>query len=1070
MKTKHILLILLCLFSFYGKAQDIRRLQKGRVSSESTGEPLVGATIMIKDTKKGVIADRDGRFEIILNSINDVLVISYLGFETRELSPSNVSEDFLNIQLKDLGLDLMNVEVVSTGYQQLPKERATGSFVQLDEELVNRRVSTNLIDRLEDITPGLIFNRRNVNRDLDIDIRGRSTIFGNSRPLIIIDNFPYDGDLSTVNPNDVESITVLRDAAAASIWGVRAANGVIVITTKKGKFNQPTKFSFNSNFTSIEVPDQFYLPVMNASDVLEAEKILFDRGFWDNQRNSISRPPIPLGAETLLGIRDGLISEEEGRLILDRLASNDLRNDLTNDVFRRSFNRQYSLQAMGGGETNRFFFGLGLDRNDENLQFNSNQRVTLNTRQIFSVGKKLEVDAGVYFVQSTQNSPNQGVSSIGLTATRPLPIYYSLRDENGLPIVTPRDFNRSITDNAIDRGLLDWQFRPLDELNINQNSSKTTDIRINSALKYTIKEGFSATLSYQYWKANTERLLYRPLDSYFSRNLINQFTQVLADGSLQRAIPLGGIGDFNYVSSFSHSLRLQTDYSKIWENHELVILGGSEFKLLESNLSSKRLYGYVRENAVNLPVDFVSLFRNNAVPAQQLRVPYGNSVNSFYDRFISFFGNASYTLNRKYVLSASLRRDLSNIFGVDTNLRGVPLFSGGAAWNLSKESFYNVNWLPYSKLRLTYGYNGNVDNSISSLAIARFATNNILGLPTGVIISNPNPELRWERVGMLNIAYDFATRNDWLSGSMEFYRKNAVDLIGVTGFPPSSGITEFRGNFAETEGWGMDINIRTININKAVRWTTDVFFSKIVEKVVTYNRMETSLAYVQAGAGMGAFNPVPFEGRPLFSVYSFPFVGLDPNTGDPIGLLNGEPSTNFNSIISTTSPEDLIFHGSARPTSFGAVRNTIQWKGFNLSLNISYRLGYYYRRNSVNYTNVLLGSGDHADFNNRWRSPGDELTTSVPSIPAIANINRDNLFLFSEALVERGDHIRLQDIRLGYQLSKNEIPKIPFERAEIYFYANNLGILWKASNDVLDPDFQLARPLTSISVGLKVDF
>ncbi|MCH7414321.1 SusC/RagA family TonB-linked outer membrane protein [Belliella sp. R4-6] len=1068
MEKLYTLIVFCFLVSFNSIGQESRTTQKGKVLSLSNAEPLVGATVMIKDTSKGVVTDENGEFEIDIDQSIKTLVISYVGFLRQEVEITG--DAFLEINLTEDGLELKDFEIVSTGYQQLPKERATGSFVQVDEELINRRVSTNLIDRLEDITPGLIFNRTNVSRDLDIDIRGRSTIFGNSRPLVIIDNFPYDGDISAINPNDVESITVLRDAAAASIWGVRAANGVIVITTKKGGVNQPTKFTFNTNFTSIEAPDQFYLPLMDASQVLEAEKILFDRGYWDSQRNSISRPPIPIGAETLLGIRDGLITEAAGNTLLAQLRSNDLRNDIDKELYQSAFNQQYAIQAKGGTKNHQFFYGLGLDKNSENLKFNGNQRITLNTRQIFTLGENWEVDAGVYFVHASRESPNLGPSHLGMTATRALPIYYSLRDENGLPAITPKDYNQNFTSSAIENGLLDWQFRPLQELNIYEDNSKTTDIRINTALKYAISKDLKLALSYQYWQANTRGINYRPADSYFSRHLVNQYTQVQSDGGFFKPIPDGGIGDFANNSSFSHSMRLQGDYNKQWNDHELVVLGGSEFRFLDADVSSYRMYGYQRENAINLPVDYTTLFRNYAVPAQQLRIPYGTSVNSFYDRFISFFGNASYTWKKKYTVSGSLRRDLSNIFGVDTNMKGVPLFSLGTSWNLSNESFYGINWLPYSRLRVTYGYNGNVDNSLSSLAIAGFSSTNLLGLPSGMIVTNPNPDLRWEKVGMFNVAYDFATKNDIVSGTLEVYSKKATDLIGTTGFPPSSGITQFRGNFAQTEGWGIDFNISTLNIDKAVKWRTDFFFSKIEEKVTAYERSETSLAYVQNGAGMGAFSPVPYEGRPLFSLYSFASAGLDPDTGDPRGFLDGEPSSNFATVISNTKPEDLIYHGSARPTSFGAIRNTFIWKGFNLSVNVSYRLGYFYRINSVNYSQVLQGVGSHSDFGNRWQNPGDELVTIVPSIPAISNSNRDNLYLFSENMVRKGDHIRLQDIRLGYTMSKSKFSQLPFEQIELYSYANNLGILWKASDDNLDPDFQLFRPQRSISFGLRIDF
>ncbi|MEB2778757.1 TonB-dependent receptor plug domain-containing protein, partial [Algoriphagus sp. D3-2-R+10] len=169
-------------------------------------------------------------------------------------------------------LILGEVEVVSTGYQEIPRERASGSFVQLGQEMVNRRVSTNILDRLQDITPGLIFNRFNESQD-PISIRGRSTIFANTTPLVVVDNFPYDGPLENINPNDVESFTILRDAAAASIWGARAGNGVIVITTKKGKSGSAPKVSLNTNLIFTEKPDLFYSPRMDNSDFVEVERM-----------------------------------------------------------------------------------------------------------------------------------------------------------------------------------------------------------------------------------------------------------------------------------------------------------------------------------------------------------------------------------------------------------------------------------------------------------------------------------------------------------------------------------------------------------------------------------------------------------------------------------------------------------------------------------------------------------------------------------------------------------------------------------------------------------------------------
>ena len=229
---KHYLLILLIL---YGASDALGQAPvSGRVVSAADKQPLPGVNVIVKGTTQGTTTDSDGKYSISARE-KDILVFSFIGYATEESVVD--SRASINIELVEDIATLDEVMIVSTGYEQLPKERATGSFSQVDNALVNRRVSTDLLSRLEDVTSGLIFNR-NVEGVSDISIRGRSTIFGNANPLIVIDNFPYDGDINSINPNDVESVTVLKDAAAASIWGARAGNGVIVITTKKGRRDQ----------------------------------------------------------------------------------------------------------------------------------------------------------------------------------------------------------------------------------------------------------------------------------------------------------------------------------------------------------------------------------------------------------------------------------------------------------------------------------------------------------------------------------------------------------------------------------------------------------------------------------------------------------------------------------------------------------------------------------------------------------------------------------------------------------------------------------------------------------------
>ncbi|HUZ59511.1 MAG TPA: carboxypeptidase-like regulatory domain-containing protein, partial [Hanamia sp.] len=284
--------ILLSALSVNAQELSTNKIISGKVISASNNLPVEGATLILSQQGTVVTTNRSGAFSIPLSFSNDVLTVSHIGFRSKKISISqNTASPFI-ITLQDTSIKLNEV-VVSTGYQNIPKERATGSFVTVNMNQFNNEVASDVISKLEGITSGLVFFKGVPNRPDEINIRGQSTLFSNTQPLIVVDNFPYDGDINTINPNDVESITVLKDAAAASIWGVRAGNGVIVITTKKGKFNKPLQVSFNSNITVGEKPDLFYdSRFINSSDFIDLESFLFSKGFYDNDFSAASQPPL----------------------------------------------------------------------------------------------------------------------------------------------------------------------------------------------------------------------------------------------------------------------------------------------------------------------------------------------------------------------------------------------------------------------------------------------------------------------------------------------------------------------------------------------------------------------------------------------------------------------------------------------------------------------------------------------------------------------------------------------------------------------------------------------------------
>ncbi|SFT42190.1 TonB-linked outer membrane protein, SusC/RagA family [Algoriphagus locisalis] len=1031
-----------------------------RILSAQDSLPLPGATVKVASTNEVTISDGEGLVRITQIDPEAMLVVSFLGFRTEEVVVRNLlAVEGPAIYLEEEARGLDEVTVLSTGFQEIPKERATGSFVQVDRELINRKVSTGLLDRLEDVTPSLIFNRGTGSAEDPITIRGRNTLFAETQPLIIVDNFPYDGPIENINPNDVESITVLRDAAAASIWGARSGNGVIVIKTKTGQFNVPMQVSINSNVNIVQKPDLFARQQMDIGELIEVEEMLFLNGNFDPWINLASQAPLSPVIETLLAHREGNISETEKNAALTRFAAYDSRKALMEDFYQNAVNQQYSLGINGGTDRYRYSASVGFDHNSHTLPENWNTRYTVSLQNDWkSADGRLDLGASVYWAHSENETGTE------LPTMMP---YERLRDNDGVPLAIVKDFNTRYVSQLPEMGLLNGTYVPLREIGLSSNLSRQADTRLNFSLGYKITPWLRATARYQYWANSRETRFHQPAESYYSRWLVNRYTQTTPEGELSYPVPIGGILDQYNGSSSGHYLRGQMNIDHTWKaDHEVHGIVGAEVKGIAAHSSAARYYGYDDEFALSLPVDYITRYRIN--PTNGLStIPNGDDHSGTIDRFVSAFTNMSYSYKKRYIFTASARKDASNLFGVNANQRAVPLWSSGLGWILSQEKFYHSQLLPFLKLRTTVGYNGNVDKSISAFTTASYyiTSNNTLnpGERAASIRNPPNPDLRWEKIKIWNLALDFGFKNELLDGSVEFYVKNGQDLIGDILTPPSLGMSQFRGNFASTRTKGLDFELRSSPIRKAIRWDINYFHSLVREEVTEFG-VEPRATNMLSGLLV-----VPVKGNPLFSVYSYPWGGLDPDTGDPRGLLDGEPSTDYSAIRGSLTPENIVFHGSARPTSFGSFRNTVSYKGLSLSFNISYRLGYYFRRNTVDYVDLVNGRMTHSDYHLRWTKPGDENITQVPSMPLRHNSNRHAIYAQSEIMVERGDHVRLQDFRIAYRMSRKDFHLIPFRSIEIYSYVNNLGILWKKTKQPIDPDFQNIPPARSIAAGLKID-
>jgi hypothetical protein len=809
--------------------------------------------------------------------------------------------------------------------------------------------------------------------------------------------------------------------------------------------------------------DLYYTPVLSSSDYIDVEQFLFSQGAYNAIINNGQHQALSPAVEILLKGTQGL-SPADVQTQLNVLRGQDTRKDLDKYFYRPSFNQQYSLNLTGGSLKNQYYFSAGYDRDLSNLVRNQYNRITLNGNNTYClVPGKLELNTGLAFTASNTDANNFG----GINSRYP---YLKLADANGNALPVAFQLRGSYVDTVGGGQLLDWHYRPLDELRNADISNGLTDYRINIGLRYTVLKGLNAHLFYQYGRGSSDFQNYQSQQTYSTRNLINEFTQGYPIGTFTRPVPLGGILDETVTSYVANNVRGQLNYDdSSFLGGVLNAIGGAELRDVEGDVRATRLYGYTKNEASTVAVDYVDLFPQYS-SGLQAQIPFVDQKTGSSDRFISFYSNAAYTFRRRYILSASLRRDESNLFGVKTNQRGVPLWSLGGAWEIAKEKFYQLHWLPFLKLRVTNGYNGNVDRSVSAFTTATVnPINNIYGAIINNIINPPNPSLRWERINIFNTGIDFAGKGDRVGGSIEYYIKTGKDLIGQTPVDPTTGVFTFTGNTANMRANGWDITLHTNTAIGPVRWSSILLFSYVLDKVTDYKE--------KLGAVLNYFSPTtvnPLVGHPLYSVYAFRWMGLDPMTGDPQGVLNGHLSKDYNGIINSSDLTNLVYKGPANPPYFGSWRNSFYWKQWGFSFNLIYKFGYYFRRNSIYYSNVFSGaSPGHPDYERRWQKAGDEMTTYVPSMiyPDPVNSSRDYFYKDSEPLIEKGDHIRLQDIQLSYDLTRKVVPRLPVQSVRFYCYANNIGILWKANHQGIDPDYvnSIPNPRT-LALGLKMDF
>ena len=1082
----------------------------GRVIDDA-GNPLVGATVRVKSSGKGVFTNSQGAYRIAVPSVGQqILVVTYIGYAGREVTLQGKAGQLADVRLSTSIQNLGEVQVVSTGYQDLAKERATGSFEVVTARQLQHNTSPSLLKRLEGITTSMNFNNQltptissrggfgGVNSPglANLTIRGKNTLnVSNSStspsgiPLLVVDGVASPYDISQISPDDVESITILKDAAAASIWGSRAANGVIVVKTKRGSYEQPTVLSFNSNFSISAKPDLFYRKKMSTSDFIDAQRFQFI-----NTKANLGNPTITTPQTVVSPVYEILdawinkktLTEAQANAQLDALRGNDVRRDLERYLLRESSTQNYSLGISGGSKNISYRFSGSYANSLGNIQKFGTDRLSLTSSLSARPVKNLELN-GV-FSYSRENrrfqAPNTDVSTDYLQYFP----YTKFADENGNALAVPKDYRPAFVDllnTTYGSRILDMTYKPLEEIDLGKLEVKNQGININVTARYTITPVFSANLTYSYNRALSGQETYYSKDSYYMRELINRYTD---RSSFNRSIPLGGYRLLQNSGTSGNTARGQLNFDKDWKGrHALSAVAGIDISQIRSELVASQFYGYdpntlAYNNSLNFSSNVPTLWDVFFSPTSRLPgIPV--SLSSSHNRTLSSYFNGAYTFLGRYTLSGSVRKDGSNVLGMTENKSGTPFYSTGVSWNIAREGFYGLDFLPRLSFRATYGYNGNTNPLVFPRPRISYSTST--GINGLLFASVPgdrggeatNSKLRPERTGMLNLGLDFGLRGDRLNGSLEYYIKDTKDLITGNTLDPTTGFTNLPFNTGDLHGYGIDLTLNSINYRSGqFSWGSNFLLS--------YNRVKLAKLYVAGGKTAGALVTAPTTsdrytvGYDLSRLFAFRWAGLDPSTGNPraylnndILLLNDINAANAYNLIYNANPETARYMGSAVPVYFGSFRNTFIYGALSVSANILYKMKYFLRRpiadlafyNNLYQNNQLIGG----EFAQRWQKPGDELVTNVPSLTSPGNPYKDVVYQYSDINVLKGDHIRLQEINVSYTLkTRNWFIKNP----RIYANVDNLGIIWRANKLGVDPDINDVPQPRTYSLGLSANF
>lgn len=1083
---------------------------KGKVT-DASGSPLPGATVMVKGTKTAVLTDFDGNFSIEMPSNSDKLVISYVGMETREIGISNTTP---TVVLSEVGQNLKEV-VVTTGYEKTSKRTFTGAISKISGAELKVDGVVDVSRMIEGKAAGVTV--QNVTGSFGttpkITVRGSSSIFGDTKPLWVIDGVVQEdiinvsfadlasGNSSTLlsssvaglNANDIQSIEILKDASATSIYGSRSLNGVVVVTTKQGRRDSPLKVTYSVENTVRTVPSYTQYDILNSQESMSVFQEMKQKGYLDLSSSYTGRFG---GAYNILAKEINRYNDSNGQFgvkndqpnINQFLKKYELANtDWFGVLFRPSITQNHSLSFSGGGKNNTFYASLGYYTDPGWTIADNVKQLTSNIKGTFFINDRLNITLSTMGSVRDQQAPGSYESQKDVVFGK------VNRDFDINPFNYVLSTSRTLRPYD-DNGNYEYyqnNWAPMNIVNELANNTldiKVNDIRFQADLDYKINKHLTYNLTGSARYANTSR----EHKIYENSNVVAAYNAGVGDNvntQIQKenvflyqdpndltapkisVLPSGGFLRKFTNDMTSYNIRNSVTYRNTFnEKHEVEGFFGTELRSVDRNNDNFTAVGIQFDKGLTSFID------------PKIIEKIVNGGDSYYDfgaereRTVGFFGKVGYTYDRRYTASLTGRYDGSNRQGDTGSSRWLPTYTVSGKWNVAEEKFMkNVESINTLALRASYGLTATAGPATNSLAIYKsFITDrfNLSDRENAIRIEDlQNKDLTWEKQYETNIGVDLGMFNNRIQLTTDIYRRKAFDLIDYVITSGVGGQSVKQGNNADMETKGIELGFTTQNIiTDSFKWSTTLNFSVYDQNITKLANKPSAFDLVDSNGG----NTV---GHPRNSIYSYQFTGLN-NQGLPTFILQDGAENNItkaNFQDTNDVMKYLKYEGSIEPNKSIGFANTFTYKNWSLYVFIVGSGGNKVRLNPVysnEYNDLTVFT---KEFTNRWINPGDENVTNVPVI-ADKILNRNygesdlqiayNTYNFSDVRVADGDFVRLKNISLSWEFPKDFKRKLGLSTFTLKGSAVNPWLIYSDKRlHGQDPEFRntggVAFPITS---------